>query len=172
MPYPITAIQEILDRGVAYVQECRVIVLAIEALCIDPDDLQLDHPLVSLIQALLLSTHTNDVVHLSRLHRELLAEAIERLQRNAFDRLRREATADRLRLMARRAAAYADEFEDVELALATIGIDLSEDHADDVLVNLYHDLSAEDAPRGPRSLSEGERQALMRAAEMMAKGED
>jgi hypothetical protein len=121
-----------------------------------------DHPLIDLYQALYITARANDEIYLSRLHRDLLAEAVQQLQRDDIDHLRRQATSDRLRLMARRSAAYGDKFEDVELALDALGFDFSEDCVDDELVGLYHDLVADDARGEPRYLSQVERKALMR----------
>ena len=47
----------------------------------------------------------------------------------AFARLRAAATADRIRRMIFQGAVYADEIEDVAVAVQTLVVDLSEHHA-------------------------------------------
>jgi hypothetical protein len=171
-------LQIIIHRGAAYGQEHESIAQALQALGITPADFEIDHPLIDLYLALLISARFNGLVYLHRPQRKALRKAIKRMKREHEHKplagfsefvkpLRRQATADRLRLMVSRSAAYADEFEDVEVALEVLGCDFSEACTDDPLLELYRDLVAQSSEDQPRHLTLLESMVLFVAAERL-----
>jgi hypothetical protein len=87
-------------------------------------------------------------------------------------RILREATADRLRLIANRSVAYADELADVEMALTTLGCDFTHAYARHPLMPLHRDLQAGHPSDKPRYLNASECGLLWVAAQSLARSSD
>ena len=175
----IDEVQIIVERGTAYGQQCEAIAHALLAVGIDPacsDFEQLDHPLVYLYRTLSIAARTNGLIYLTPLQQQRLAEALECMKRvesaELAARALREATADRLRLIANRSMAYADELMDVELALKTLGCDFTYAYAQHPLMPLHRDLKSGQLSDKPRHLNEVECGFLWVAAQTLSRTTD
>jgi hypothetical protein len=137
----VAQLQCMIRSGVAYGQEHQSVAQALLALGLAGAGLESDHPLVRLHRALCDNANTNGMVYLTAVHRDLLAEAVDRMTCRPSDevteRLLRAATAERLLLMLGRGYACADERNDIALALEALALDPTNPGADHPLIDLY-----------------------------------
>jgi hypothetical protein len=163
----VAQLQCMIRSGVAYGQEYRFVAQALLALELAGVDLKSDHPLVQLHQELRNSANTNGMVYLNARHRDLLAEAVERMMRGpsdeVTDRLMRAATADRLQLMLERGCAFADERNDIALALQMLALDPADPGTNHPLIDLYIGLLFKATSNGMLSISHEQKRWLREA---------
>ncbi len=70
-------LRRMVDRGCAWPDERGDIKLALDALKLDPADPDVDHPLIDLYRALLLSARTSEMMYLSAEHKRLLTDCVD-----------------------------------------------------------------------------------------------
>ena len=72
-------LRRMITRGCVWSDEHADIKLAVDALGLDPADPDVDHPLVDLYRALLLSARLNEMLYLSVEHKRWLAGCVDLL---------------------------------------------------------------------------------------------